>query len=97
MNWFENLNPVVQAFIATLFTWGITALGSLVVCFFKEVDKKVLNVILGFSAGVMVAASFWSLLAPSIELSEELGYMPWILPAAGFVVGGLFVLISDKF
>lgn len=97
MNWFQDLNPVIQAFIATLFTWGITALGSLVVCFFKEVNKKVLNTILGFSAGVMIAASFWSLLSPSIELSEELGYIVWVLPTFGFIVGGLFVLLSDKF
>lgn len=97
MNWFDNLNPAIQALIATTFTWGITALGALVVCFFKEVNKKVLNTILGFSAGVMIAASFWSLLSPAIDLSEELGYIAWILPAAGFVIGGLFVLISDKF
>lgn len=97
MNWLENLNPVIQAFIATSFTWGITALGALVVCFFKEVNKKVLNTILGFSAGVMIAASFWSLLAPSIDLSFELGYIAWILPALGFIVGGLFVLVSDRF
>lgn len=72
MNWFENLNPAIQALLATIFTWGITALGSLTVCFFKEVNRKVLNTILGFSAGVMIAASFWSLLSPAIELSEEL-------------------------
>ena len=72
MNWFENLNPAIQALLATIFTWGVTALGSLTVCFFKEVNRKVLNTILGFSAGVMIAASFWSLLAPAIELSEEL-------------------------
>lgn len=97
MNWFENLNPVIQALIATTFTWGVTALGALVVCFFKNINKKVLNTILGFSAGVMIAASFWSLLAPSIDLSYELGYIAWILPALGFIVGGLFVLLSDKF
>lgn len=67
------------------------------VCFFKEVNKKALNTILGFSAGVMIAASFWSLLLPSIELSEELGYIAWGLPALGFILGGLFVLLSDKF
>lgn len=67
------------------------------VCFFKEVNKKALNTILGFSAGVMIAASFWSLLLPSIELSEELGYIAWGLPALGFIFGGLFVLLSDKF
>jgi len=97
LNWFENLNPAIQALIATMFTWGITALGSLTVCFFKTVNKKVLNTILGFSAGVMMAASFWSLLAPSIELSEELGYIAWLLPAVGFITGALFVLLSDKF
>lgn len=97
MNWFENLSPVIQALIATTFTWGVTALGALVVCFFKNINKKVLNTILGFSAGVMIAASFWSLLAPSIDLSFELGYIAWILPAFGFIVGGLFVLLSDKF
>ena len=97
MNWFENLNPIIQALIATTFTWGVTALGSLVVCFFKEINKKVLNTILGFSAGVMIASSFWSLLAPAIDLSGELGYIAWILPAVGFTIGALFVLLSDKF
>ncbi len=81
MDWFESLAPWIQALIATMFTWGITALGSLTVCFFKTVNKKVLNTILGFSAGVMIAASFWSLLAPAIDLSEELGYIAWVLPA----------------
>ncbi len=97
MIWFGDLNPILQALIASTFTWGITLLGALVVCFFKEVNKKALNTILGFSAGVMIAASFWSLLLPSIELSEELGYIAWGLPALGFILGGLFVLLSDKF
>lgn len=97
MNWFENLNPAIQALIATIFTWGITALGSLTVYFFRTVNQKVLNTILGFSAGVMIAASFWSLLSPAIDLSSELGYIPWILPAIGFATGGLFVLLSDRF
>ena len=97
MIWFGDLNPILQALIATTFTWGITLLGALMVCFFKEVNKKALNTILGFSAGVMIAASFWSLLLPSIELSEELGYIAWGLPALGFIFGGLFVLLSDKF
>lgn len=97
MNLFGNLNPILQALIASTFTWGITLLGALMVCFFKEVNKKALNTILGFSAGVMIAASFWSLLLPSIELSEELGYIAWGLPALGFILGGLFVLLSDKF
>ncbi len=97
MNWFENLNPVVQALLATIFTWGVTALGALVVCFFKDVNKKVLNTILGFSAGIMIAASFWSLLSPAIDLSIELDYIAWVLPMTGFIIGGLFVLLSDRF
>lgn len=97
MNWFENLNLVTQTLIATAFTWGVTALGALLVCFFKEINKKVLDTILGFSAGVMIAASFWSLIAPAIDLSLELGYIQWLLPATGFIAGGLFVLLSDKF
>ena len=94
---FENLSPIIQALIATTFTWGITALGALVVYFFKEVNKKVLNTILGFSAGVMIAASFWSLIEPAIDLSEKLGYIAWLPPAIGFIVGGLFVILSDRF
>ena len=93
MYWFENLSPVIQAMIATTFTWGITALGALVVYFFKEVNKKVLNTILGFSAGVMLAASFWSLIEPAIDLSEKLGYIAWLPPAIGFIV----VILSDRF
>lgn len=97
MTWFENLNPVMQTLIATIFTWGITALGALLVCFFKEMNRKVLDTVLGFSAGVMIAASFWSLIVPALKLSNELGYIEWLLPAIGFIVGGLFVLLSDKF
>lgn len=97
MNWFFYLNPIIQALIATVFTWGVTALGALLVCFFKIINKKLLDTILGFSAGVMIAASFWSLLAPALELSEELGYIVWLLPAIGFIFGGLFVLLSDRF
>lgn len=97
MNWFSELNPVIQALIATTFTWGVTALGALVVCFFKTMNAKFLNTILGFSAGVMIAASFWSLLSPAIDLSEELDYVVWLFPLLGFVAGGLFVLVSDTF
>ena len=97
MNWFENLSPVVQSLIATAFTWGVTLLGALVVFFFKEMNKKMLDTVLGFSAGVMIAAAFWSLIAPSIELSVELGYIAWLLPAIGFTAGGMFVLVSDSF
>lgn len=97
MNWFENLNPIYQALIAGMFTWSITALGALIVCFFKEMNKKILDTILGFSAGVMIAASFWSLISPALDLSKELGYIEWLLPAIGFIIGGMFVLLSEKF
>lgn len=97
LNFLYNLSPVLQAFLAATFTWGVTALGSLVVCFFKQINKKVLDTVLGFSAGVMISASFFSLLIPSIDLSVELGYIKWLLPTIGFIVGGLFVLLSDKF
>ena len=97
MNWFENLSPVTQSLIATAFTWGVTLLGALVVFFFKKMNKKVLDTVLGFSAGVMIAAAFWSLISPSIELSAELGYIVWLLPAIGFIAGGMFVLVSDSF
>lgn len=86
----ENYNPILLALIATLFTWGITALGAAVVFFFKDINKKVLNAMLGFAAGIMIAASFWSLLKPSIEMAEEIGIVPWIPAVIGFLLGGFF-------
>lgn len=97
INFFLALSPVLQALIATLFTWFVTALGAFIVCFFKTINQKVLDLMLGFASGVMIAASFWSLLSPSIELSEQLGYIKWLLPALGFVGGGIFVILADKF
>ena len=97
INFFLNLNPVIQALIATLFTWFVTVLGAFIVCFFKTINQKALDLMLGFASGVMIAASFWSLLSPSIELSEQLGYIKWLLPALGFIGGGIFVLLADKF
>ncbi|MFR1707461.1 MAG: ZIP family metal transporter [Clostridium sp.] len=96
MEYFKELMPEMQAFLATLFTWGITAAGAALVFFFKSVNKKVLDIMMGFAAGVMIAASFWSLLAPSIEMSSELGVIEWIPPAVGFLLGGLFLLVIDK-
>jgi len=92
MNWFLQLNPVVQALIATLFTWGLTALGAALVFFFKKININVLNGMLGFAAGVMIAASFWSLLAPAIEMSEG-SFIPAVI---GFLAGGAFLLLVDK-
>lgn len=96
MEWFVEQSPAFQAFLATLFTWGVTALGAGLVFFFKNINKKVLDAMMGFAAGVMVAASFWSLLAPAIEMSQEAGGIPWLLPASGFVSGGFFLLIVDR-
>ncbi len=91
-----NYNPVLLALIATLFTWLVTAAGSSMVFFFKKINQKVLNSMLGFAAGVMIAASFWSLLLPSIEMAKESGKPEWIPAMVGFLSGGAFLLIIDK-
>ena len=96
LNWFSGLNPVVQALIATLFTWFLTALGAGLVFFFKHINRKVLDGMLGFAAGVMIAASYWSLLAPAIEMAEEGGLPAWIPATVGFLMGGFFLWIIDK-
>jgi zinc transporter, ZIP family len=95
-NWLLGYNPILLALFATLFTWFITALGSSMVFFFKNLDKKILNAMLGFAAGVMVAASFWSLLKPAIEMAEESGVIPWIPAVIGFLLGGAFLYAIDK-
>jgi ZIP family zinc transporter len=91
MDWFVGLHPVLQALLATLFTWGITALGASLVFFFRTIIRKVLDSMLGFAAGVMIAASFWSLLAPAIEMSESMGMIPWVPAVVGFLLGGAFL------
>jgi ZIP family zinc transporter len=96
MEWFIALNPVLQALLATLFTWGVTALGAAFVFPFKNVSKTVLDTMMGFAAGVMIAASFWSLLAPAISLAEEEYAIAWIPAAVGFFAGGVFMLLIDK-
>jgi zinc transporter ZupT len=88
--------PVVwQALAATTFTWALTALGAGVVFFFKEVSRKALDAALGFTAGVMIAASFWSLLNPAIDLSEEMGMVKWIPPLVGFLAGAVSMRLVD--
>ncbi len=94
--WFTNLGPITQALIATLFTWGITALGAAMVFFFKEINRNVLNGMLGFAAGVMMAASFWSLLNPAIIMAQESGIAGWIPAVSGFLLGGLFLWSVDR-
>lgn len=89
-------NPILLALGATLFTWFMTAAGASMVFFFKSIDKRVLNSMLGFAAGVMIAASFWSLLKPAIEMAEERGQIPWVPALIGFLAGGAFLLLIDK-
>ncbi|MCL2105861.1 MAG: ZIP family metal transporter [Oscillospiraceae bacterium] len=95
MKWFLALNPVWQGFLATLFSYSVTALGAGMVFCFKAMNQKVLDFMLGFSAGVMVAASFWSLLDPAIALSEALGGSAWLTPTLGFLLGGGLIIGSD--
>ena len=94
--WFAGLSPIAQAFLATCFTWFVTALGAAVIFIFKDVNKRVLDAMLGFAAGVMIAASFWSLLAPSIEMAADMSLLPWLPASVGFVLGGLFLWGVDK-
>jgi zinc transporter, ZIP family len=96
-DWFATLSPVTQALIGTLFTWFLTALGASMVFFFKSINRKVLDSMLGFAAGVMIAASFWSLLAPAIEMAEASSPLPSWMPAViGFLLGGVFLWIADR-
>lgn len=96
IEWLLEYNPIILALFATLFTWGVTALGAAMVFFFKTINKKVLNSMLGFAAGVMIAASFWSLLNPAIKMAEESGVKSWIPAVVGFLAGGAFLFIIDK-
>ena len=91
-----GLSPVVQAFLATMFTWGMTAAGAALVFGAKNVPRKVLDSMLGFAAGVMIAASFWSLLAPAIDLSEGKALPVWVPPVIGFLAGGIFLRLLDR-
>ena len=94
--WFAGLNPIIQALIATLFTWFVTGLGAGLVFFFKKINRKILDGMLGFAAGVMIAASYWSLLAPAIEMAEDSGVPAWIPATVGFLMGGIFLWTADK-
>lgn len=97
MEWFIALHPVTQATLAGAFTWFVTALGASAVVFFKEINKRILNAMLGFAAGVMIAASFWSLLAPAIEMSAHGSVPEWVPPAVGFILGALALAVMDRF
>ena len=100
--WFITQGPIMQALYAGLFTWGLTALGASLVFLFKNSSRKVLDISLGFTGGVMIAASFWSLLSPAIayvEMQNKIGLSStpsWIPPAIGFFLGALFLFALDK-
>jgi len=96
INWFLNLSYVYQALVATIFTWSLTALGSSLVFFFKQTNKNIMDAMLGFAAGVMVAASFWSLLNPAIEMANNLKMISWVVVSLGFLSGGILLFIGDK-
>jgi ZIP family zinc transporter len=96
IEWFTELDPKLQTLLATLFTWGVTALGAAIVFVFKTINRRVLDAMLGFAAGVMIAASFWSLLNPAIEMAEAMGMTPWFPAVTGFLAGGVFLWAMDK-
>jgi ZIP family zinc transporter len=95
--WFTHMDPVLAALLATTFTWLVTAAGAAVVFLFKDLSRRWLDGMLGFTGGVMIAASYWSLLAPSIDMSERMGMIPWLPPAVGFALGALFLYALDKY
>ncbi len=91
-----ELNPILQALLAGLFTYAFTALGSAVVLLFKKINKNILDAMMALSGGVMIAASFFSLINPAIEKAENLGQIPWLILSSGFLLGGLLLFITDK-
>jgi len=96
LDFFSSIDPVTGAFYATLFTWGVTALGASFVFIFRSMNRAFLDGMLGFTGGVMVAASFWSLLSPAIEMSEGEGFVKVFPAAIGFSLGALFIFGLDK-
>ncbi|RSJ42947.1 Zinc transporter ZupT [Streptococcus gordonii] len=96
MDWLRSQPVVMQALLAGLFTWGCTIVGSAIVFFFKHISRKLLDIMMGFAAGVMIAASFWPLLAPSIEYAQSsYGKLSWLPAAIGFLAGGFFLRLID--
>lgn len=93
---FVSLSPAMQALIGTLFTWGMTALGAAVVFTTKSINQRLMDGMLGFAGGVMIAASFWSLLSPAIEMAGEGAWPSWFPATVGFLLGGLFLWGVDK-
>lgn len=96
INWYINLAYPVQALIATIFTWAITSSGAAIVFLFKKINKTTMDAMLGLSAGVMLAATFWSLLSPALEMAENLNLTSWIIVSVGVLLGGLLLFTGDK-
>lgn len=96
LEFFQQFNVIVQALIGSSYAFALTALGAVGIYAFKSMNRKALDGMLGFAAGIMLAASFWSLLLPSIEISEQLGLVKWMPPLIGFALGGIFLRIVDK-
>jgi len=96
-SFFLQFHPVTQALIATLFTWLVTAAGASLVFCTKTVNQKLMDCTLGFAAGVMIAASFWSLLSPGLDMAEQMHFNPWLTAAIGFMGGGIFMRLIDMF
>ncbi|MGB9906516.1 MAG: ZIP family metal transporter [Candidatus Saccharicenans sp.] len=91
-----TISPILQALLATTFTYLMTAAGAASVLFLKKVNRRLLDLMLGFAGGVMIAASFWSLLDPAIELSKNRSLPLWFPPAAGFLAGAGFLFLLDR-
>lgn len=95
MEWFSSLHPWIQALLATIFTYAMTAAGAALVFFSKKFNQRVLTVMMGLAAGIMIAASFFSLLLPAIEYCENSGRNPALVLTIGFIAGGAFIVVSD--
>lgn len=98
VEWLIDLPPIIQALLASLFTWGVTAIGAATVFLVKTINLKVMDAMLGFAGGVMIAASFWSLLSPAIAMAEHSHTQPaWLISAVGFMAGGLFIFFLNRY
>jgi zinc transporter, ZIP family len=95
IDWMRGLDPLLQALLAGLFTWALTAVGAAVVLLYRDFPRAALDAMLGFAAGVMISASFFSLLGPAVVLSEAAGAIPWLPPTVGFLAGALMLRVVD--
>ena len=96
LTFLEQQSPILLAFFATLFTYSITVIGASIVFLFKKVQKNIMDAMLGFAAGIMIAASFFSLIEPALKMAESLKMIPWIVVTIGFISGGLLLFIGER-